>query len=521
LPGGAAPPGTLATRRQGWLLAGLLLAGLLLNLRQPVLCDDAYITFRVARNFAEGHGLCFNPGERVLSTTAPGLALALAGFHLAGGDIVWGARALSFAGLALAVLCLVALGRRAGQAEAGFAAALLLCVFPDLIWIWGNECALLLGLACLTLWLADAGRPAACALVAVTGSMVRPDFTLLALTVGVVWLVRNRRHFLIYATIGGLMGLGWLFVMEQTAGTLLPHTLAAKARQGEWIAQMDPRANAMVLYLGGFRWLMRRLVFDRPLGFFTLFGAWILVTDLAPLNKTAASTAAPRTGWLWLTACWSLLHLAAYALIGVPGSYVWYYYPLWLFVCATAGLGLCRAVEMVAPPHVTALNAAQTPPASPGGLRLGLFVCLTLFLAINLQGLVRDENSQRKLAAYRQMGELVRRDVAPGQSVMLSEIGIIGYYGGCHVIDTFGLIHDLPDNAVFGDRNAVAARFAPDYIVGEGWLDLPGMESYQAEVLAGIHALLIPRPDADPLEYRQVGRVHVPPDYMPVLLKRQ
>ncbi len=50
------------------------------------LCDDAYISFRYARNLVEGHGLVFNPGERVEGYTnflwtllaAAGLRLGLA-----------------------------------------------------------------------------------------------------------------------------------------------------------------------------------------------------------------------------------------------------------------------------------------------------------------------------------------------------------------------------------------------------------------------------------------------------------
>ncbi len=45
-------------------LAARLLTG-------PHVIDDAYITFRYARNLAEGLGLVYNPGEWVLGTTAP------------------------------------------------------------------------------------------------------------------------------------------------------------------------------------------------------------------------------------------------------------------------------------------------------------------------------------------------------------------------------------------------------------------------------------------------------------------
>ena len=39
--------------------------------------DDAFITYRYAANFAQGHGLVYNRGEHVLGTTAPGYAMLL------------------------------------------------------------------------------------------------------------------------------------------------------------------------------------------------------------------------------------------------------------------------------------------------------------------------------------------------------------------------------------------------------------------------------------------------------------
>lgn len=46
-------------------LVAALVAAVVLSLERASLMDDAFISFRYARNFAEGHGLVFNPGERV------------------------------------------------------------------------------------------------------------------------------------------------------------------------------------------------------------------------------------------------------------------------------------------------------------------------------------------------------------------------------------------------------------------------------------------------------------------------
>ena len=50
--------------------------------------EDWYITFRHSRNFVDGHGLTFNPGERIhgftspLNTFLPAIGYALSGTGL-------------------------------------------------------------------------------------------------------------------------------------------------------------------------------------------------------------------------------------------------------------------------------------------------------------------------------------------------------------------------------------------------------------------------------------------------------
>ena len=67
-------------------------------LRSCPIYDDAFITFRYARNLAEGLGLVYNPGaewEPVLGTTTPLFALLLAGVAKLGFDLTIAAIALN------------------------------------------------------------------------------------------------------------------------------------------------------------------------------------------------------------------------------------------------------------------------------------------------------------------------------------------------------------------------------------------------------------------------------------------
>ena len=81
-------PVTTALAALPWILVVALTALNLLYMSRLGPNDDAYITFRVARNLAAGHGPVFNPGEQVLSVTTPGYMLLLAAASVVSRDFV-------------------------------------------------------------------------------------------------------------------------------------------------------------------------------------------------------------------------------------------------------------------------------------------------------------------------------------------------------------------------------------------------------------------------------------------------
>ena len=69
------------------LLCGLLFTGLWLSYRDFWL-DDAFITFRYARNVAAGLGAVFNPGEAVEGYTSFLWMLICSAFFALGDDVL-------------------------------------------------------------------------------------------------------------------------------------------------------------------------------------------------------------------------------------------------------------------------------------------------------------------------------------------------------------------------------------------------------------------------------------------------
>lgn len=105
------------------------------------MCDDAYISFRYARNFASGWGLVFNPGEKVEGYTNFLWVVILAGFQCLGLDIVAAAKVLGIF-FALALLWVLPFSAWKVRGEGGWmdllAPALLACNGSFSFWAGGG-----------------------------------------------------------------------------------------------------------------------------------------------------------------------------------------------------------------------------------------------------------------------------------------------------------------------------------------------------------------------------------------------
>ncbi|HWR98315.1 MAG TPA: hypothetical protein VN317_07805, partial [Candidatus Methanoperedens sp.] len=151
--------------------------------------DDAYITFRYARNLAGGQGLVFNPGERVEGYTNFLWVLFAAASESLG---IPSARTMPFVGLACGaatVLLLFFFGRRLASASgpprrwAGAPAALLLALSPGfaLYAVTGLETPLFTALVLASAVAAALGRPLAFAAACSLAFLVRPEAALLGI----------------------------------------------------------------------------------------------------------------------------------------------------------------------------------------------------------------------------------------------------------------------------------------------------------------------------------------------------
>jgi hypothetical protein len=170
---------------ESWLIIFLMILALLARLIPgPRTIDDAFITFRYARNIVHGMGFVYNAGEHVLGTTTPLYTLWMAALSLVTHTENYPILALVTNALADAVstYLLYHLGRRLSNSPlVGLAAALLWAIAPMSVTfaIGGMETSVFILLMLATFTAHLERRPYLTAVLAALSFLTRPDAVLI------------------------------------------------------------------------------------------------------------------------------------------------------------------------------------------------------------------------------------------------------------------------------------------------------------------------------------------------------
>lgn len=420
--------------------------------------DDAYIFLRYARNFAEGQGLVFNPGERVEGYTSPLWTFLLCGLTLSGVDMTLAAAAFSallgFATIAILFLSLRSAGPRA--LVPAFAASLLLATDPAGVF-WsasGMETALLgllliLGFLSFRSRLRGGGSLAPAGVWCALGALTRLE----ALAVPAIYAVAARRR---GRAIGPLLApllvvplhVAWRRIYY---GAFLPNTFYAK--MGAPLSQLAARGAA---YAGKFS---------------LAYAPLVAALAIARLSRRSSSreAAAPGPGIaVAVLAVWTALVIAMggdhFALFRFLAPLL----PLLVWVLADAAIRL------------------------PRPRRAGAAVALALAAVAGQDAYVyaffggeAARNEVRIAREWADVGLWFRDHASPDATLALEVVGAIPFNSRLRTLDMMGLTDRFvatrgrirPEAAIGHQKYAtdyVLSR-RPDYIVFRtaGWYDEP------------------------------------------------
>ena len=205
------------------------------------LADDAYISFRYARNLVEGFGLVFNPGERV-----EGYTNFLWTILVAAG--LWLGAPVGILAVAMGQACLVALLilldrlARAQEKNAGPGLAVLLAAGSYSIAVFGTGGLETLFGVVLVLWAVQRASAQAYftgGTLAVAAAMARPDHGIFFATLGAALLLGRCgwKPLIRFAAPFGMFYVPYFVLRYTYYGRLLPNTFYAKAGQSAYYEQ--------------------------------------------------------------------------------------------------------------------------------------------------------------------------------------------------------------------------------------------------------------------------------------------
>ena len=474
--------GTHGTLTQRLLVVGLLALALLARLVPGErMVDDAYITFRYARNLVEGRGFVYNPGERVLGTTTPLYTLVLAGLALVTGSSDFPALALLVNALAGAasVGLLYALGRHfADHWAPAAAAALLWAVAPHSVTfaIGGMETDLTVALLLACSYAHVTDRPRAMAVCSALALLARPDTVIL---LGLLWLdlvlARLRKRQLVGVFREGLITLTllapWLIFGTLHFGSPLTASIAAKSVTYQ-LLPMEGAVRLLQHYATPF---FEHKVLP-PVGVFAVFAVYC---GLCALGSLRACRRDRRT---WPLIAYPLVYFAVFA-VANPLLFRWYLSPPLPFYFLLIFTGVwVLACDLGC--FLSNLKPETLEPEAGTLVILSLFTTAALALTINAWDLHTDHGPDRpapemawfKLELfYARAADIVLSHAEPGDTLCAGDIGVLGYRTRMRVLDTVGLVtaesgHHYPATPdIYVTNYAIPAELVlaldPDYIV--------------------------------------------------------
>ncbi len=455
--------------------------------------DDAYITFRYARNLVEGHGFVYNAGEHVLGTTTPLYTLLLAGLALASGSRDFAALALGVNALAGAssIALLYLLGKRlAGRRAPAVAAALLWAVSPYSVTfaVGGMETDLTIALLLATAYAHIARRLRLMAVLSALALLARPDTAIL---LGLLWLdlVIARRKI---PWREGLIALAflapWLIFGTLYFGSPLTASIAAKSAA----YRIPPGADAIrLLQLYATPFFEQGLL--PPYGIFVALVLYLALSILGGLN------ACRRNHRTWPLSAYPLAYFAVFA-IANPLIFRWYLappMPFYFLLILTGAWSTINDISRLAAGRLVVSKLVVGKLAGRSGSQynnlpttnlpiypFAALAVIALALTLNAWTLHPDHGPDRpapemawfKLELfYAQAADIVLSKAAPGDTLCAGDIGVLGYRTGLHILDTVGLVtpevaHHYPaDPAIYVINYAIPADLVlaldPDYIV--------------------------------------------------------
>ena len=415
---------TIADRRFDFfvMVAVLLVARAAASMVLPVY-DDAFITFRYARNLAAGFGFVYQPGQWVLGVTAPLFGIFLSLLYYFGLSVPQTVIALNILLDAfiftVTILCM-------NDDNDSVVLPLFVIFFGvspimNRICVGGMEMNVFLFVSLIALFLYQKGFRYSALCLAAISYFIRPEALIL---VGVIILVEmfsvRKRRVAFHILLAGAVIVPFLLILHFYYGSVLPQSVLSKSREiGSSVVDVS-----------------RTLIFSD-----------VVCSVLVPFALYGIVRSFRRNLFVRVVTLWMIGYAAAYLLVR-PHVWSWYGEPIHYAEFLLGAVGIADLIRRIGFYRV----------AERWSWKLGAVAILCVWCVI----LFRVGRSHVTESVYGGIQSWSREKDLSKDTILAGDIGVIGYYSSGCILDPAGLT--WPEALSFTSLRDIAVTRRPNYL---------------------------------------------------------
>lgn len=400
--------------------------------------DDAFITYKYAKNISEGNGFRFNTDEKVLGTTSPFYSLLLSFLGFFTGEIHIISLVLNLISIFFSGIIVYLLLSKYLPSFIALGGGTLFIFFPMFYRIIGMETNFVIFLIILSLFLFNSEKYSLSFTIIGLATLTRLESALLIPLLVLSMLFRKDFKNILKALAIYLLVISpWFVFSYYYFGQLLPNTFYIKTNFRYAEINIFKKIYNMITYITGLKFL--KSVFLK--GFLSVlsenvqyFKIWILLfltTSLLSIKYFF------KINFIRLYLFWVLLYVISYSILQTP-NFIWYYVLALSIIPIILALGINRIFE---------LFKGRFKVNRVIFLVAFLFFLLTVFEGKNVFNIFYGKwyslhiPHLERFETYIKVSNYINRNVPVEKTIGTEEIGIVGYYSRNKIWDFYSLIH--------------------------------------------------------------------------------
>lgn len=400
--------------------------------------DDAYITYKYAKNISQGRGFRFNPDEKVMGTTTPLYAMILSFFGIFTGNLPLVSLIINLTAILFSGLLTYLIMARYFSPYSALAGGMIVVFFPMFYRVIGMETNLLIFLLILTLYLFDSGQTGLSFVIAGLATLTRTEAVIL-FPILMMFLLVNKKYRAILCGAGTylLTILPWFIFAFFYFGNVLPNTFYIKtdvyATGGGILDKIFASITAVLKleflksdFLSGFNSYLPKYI--------QFYEVWMMLVILAFLISLRYLF---KTGFFQLYLYWVLLYILGFSLLRAK-LFIWYFVLALSVIPLFISLGLHRVYRFsrkyLGGNKALILLALLV-------FSLGIFEARGALEIFYGQWYHRHITNLERYETYRDIADYINCHIPGEKSIGMEEIGVLGHSIPNKIWDFYLLIH--------------------------------------------------------------------------------